>query len=129
MAHGLEDEIQRRFPRVLMVRVKTHPRQPQEIRRVTPVKGPEGLIETHFAKAPWFRLETIDRASQVIISQEYIQNPHCEEKTKKGLLVGRWLLNFKPDQVIVAQKKEGTALALLKEAGVEITLSTELYDL
>jgi len=36
--------------------------------------------------------------------------------------VGKWLLGFKRDQVLVAREKEGTASALLKEAGVEVIL-------
>jgi hypothetical protein len=39
--------------------------------------------------------------------------------------VGKWLLTFKPDQVFVAKEKEGTASALLKEAGVEVILVEE----
>jgi cation diffusion facilitator family transporter len=125
IAHWLEGEIQRRFPRVLMIRVKTLPRYAKEIRRLTPVKDPGGSVEAHLAKAPWFLLETIDRNTEVATSQEYVQNPHWQEETKKGLLVGRWLLSFKPDQVIVANAKEGTAMALLKEAGVEVLSSAQ----
>ena len=40
-----------------------------------------------------------------------------------GFLVGKWLLEFKPDQVVLPRDKEGTAAALLKEAGVEIKLA------
>jgi hypothetical protein len=40
--------------------------------------------------------------------------------------VGKWLLGFKPDQVVVVEKKEGTAAALLSEAGVELILSSDL---
>jgi len=81
---------------------------------------PEGSPAEHLAKAPWFLLETIDRTSTNIISQEYMKNPYWEEERKRGYLVGQWLLGFKPDQVRVTEQREGTALALLKEAGVEI---------
>ncbi|MBW2564892.1 MAG: hypothetical protein JRE29_12825, partial [Deltaproteobacteria bacterium] len=57
---------------------------------------------------------------------EYIRNPHWQAETKKGFLVGKWLLGFKPDQVVVVEKKEGTAAALLSEAGVELLLSSDL---
>ena len=43
----------------------------------------------------------------------------------KSLLVGRWLLGLKPDQVAVAEIKEGTAAVLLKEAGVELILAKD----
>ncbi len=36
--------------------------------------------------------------------------------------MGKWLLSLKPDQITVASKREGTAIALLKEAGVEIII-------
>ena len=61
-------------------------------------------------------------AGNKIIKREYLQNPHWQAETKRGFLVGKWLLGFKPDQVLVAREKEGTALALLKEAGIEVLL-------
>jgi cation diffusion facilitator family transporter len=122
IAHVLENEIHQHFPRVVMVSVKPHSRQSIHFRRLTPVKKPGGPIETHLARAPWFLVETVDRKSHETIGQEYVQNPHWQEETKKGLLVGRWLLGLKPDQVVVAEIKEGTAAVLLKEAGVELIL-------
>ena len=37
----------------------------------------------------------------------------------------KWMLTLKPDQVFVVREKEGTASALLKEAGVEVILVEE----
>ena len=91
---------------------------------MTPVKALEGKVEEHIPLAPWFLLETVDRKSGKILDREYIQNPHWKAETKKGFLVGRWLLRFKPDQVIVTEdKKESTAIELLREAGVELILA------
>ena len=56
------------------------------------------------------------------IFRSYVQNPYWQAETKRGFLVGKWLLDFKPDQLFVASEKEGTASALLKEAGVEVIL-------
>jgi cation diffusion facilitator family transporter len=125
IAHLLEEEIRRRFPRVVMASIKPHSRRSTQLQRLTPVKAPGGDMEAHLAKAPWFLHETIDRSSQEIIRQEYVQNPHLDAETKRGFLVGRWLLEFKPDQVIVVREKEGTAIALLKEAGVEVLLAKD----
>lgn len=36
-----------------------------------------------------------------------------------------WLLGLKPDQVAVAEIKEGTAAVLLREAGVELILAND----
>jgi cation diffusion facilitator family transporter len=123
IAHQLENEIKRHFPRVVMVSVKPHSRQTDHFRRLTPVKKPGGPIEPHLARAPWFLIESVDRRSRETIGQEYVQNPHWQEETKKGLLVGRWLLSLKPDRVVVSEIKEGTAAVLLKEAGVELILA------
>ncbi len=119
ITHALEADIRRNFPRVVMSRVRAHSHQPETIRRFTPVKAPGGDIETHIAKAPWFLLETIDRSSKKVTSQEFLKNPYWQEEHKRGFLVGRWLLGLKPDQVVLGEEKEGTAVALLKEAGVE----------
>jgi len=123
ISHSLEHEICRQFSRVVMARIKTHSRQPKHIRRLTPLKEPEGPVAEHFSKAPWFLMETIERVSNKIIRQENLQNPYWQAETKRGFLVGKWLLELKPDQVVLPQDKEGTAAALLKEAGVEIKLA------
>jgi predicted Fe-Mo cluster-binding NifX family protein len=93
---------------------------------LTPVKEPGAHIEPHLARSPWFLIETVDRKSHEITSQEYVQNPHWKEETKKGLLVGRWLLSLKPDQVVATEIKEGTAVVLLREAGVELILAKDI---
>ena len=122
IAHWLENEIRRCFPLVVMVRISTLCRQSAQFLRLTPVKAPNSDVEIHLAKAPWFCIETVERSSNEISERKYVQNPYWNAETKRGFLVGKWLLDFKPDQVLVARKKEGTALALLKEAGVEIIL-------
>jgi len=73
--------------------------------------------------APWFHVEVIDRTSKALIHQEYVRNPNAQAERKKGFLVGRWLLDLKPDQVVLEREKEGTAVALLREAEVEIILA------
>lgn len=122
ISHWLETEIHRAFPLVVMARVKTQRSQSAHFLRFTPVKAPNGDIEVHLAKAPWFCIETVERSSNKIIKREYLQNPHWQAETKRGFLVGKWLLGFKPDQVLVAREREGTASALLKEAGIEVLL-------
>ncbi len=121
----LEKEILEGFPRVVMIRIKALCHKPEHIHRFIPVDGPKGILAKHLAKAPWFLLQTIDSISNDVISEEYIRNPYSMEKHKRGFLVGKWLLEFKPDQVIVAYKKEGTVQALLEEAGVEINLARD----
>jgi cation diffusion facilitator family transporter len=124
IAHVLEEEIIRQFPRVVMASIKAHSHQPEQIHRMTPVKTPDGEVEAHIPLAPWFLMETVDRKSGSVLDQEYIQNPHCKAERKKGFLVGRWLLGFKPDQVVIAEdNNESTAIELLREAGVELVLS------
>ena len=120
ISHSLENDICIRFPRVVMARIKTHSRLPENLRRFTPVKEPGGPLEARLARAPWFLLEIIDRTSRKIISQEYLQNPHGEAERKRGFLVGKWLLELKPDQIVLQEEKEGTVVALLREAGVEL---------
>ncbi|NNK85731.1 MAG: cation diffusion facilitator family transporter [Desulfobacterales bacterium] len=126
IGHNLENNILQAFSQVVMTSVKFHCHEPDKFLRITPVKNSKGEIEAHLAKAPLFLLETINRDDGKISHREYIHNPHCHAKTKKGFLVGKWLLGFKPDQVVVLEKKEGTATALLGEAGIELILSSEL---
>lgn len=102
-----------------MARVRPHYEHTGQTRRITPVAFSEGGRAGHFAKAPWFLVETIDETGE-IVRREYLKNPHAEAERKRGYLVGTWLLGLKPDQVVAEEGQEGTAVALLREAGVEI---------
>jgi cation diffusion facilitator family transporter len=128
ISQALEHDIRSKFSRVIMARIKTHVHRSEHIRRLTPVTKPDGPPAEHIARAPWFLLETIDRTSSHTINQEYLKNPHEQEERKRGFLVGHWLLELNPDQIVVAEKKEGTTSALLKEAGVEILDAEDLTN-
>ncbi len=120
VSDSLEHEITRRFPRVVMARVRPHFHPTPEIRIITPVTDPQGHIADHLAKAPWFLVETFDRTSGALTHKELVENPYRNVEKKRGYLVGSWLLSLKPDKVIVAKVREGTADALLKGAGVTV---------
>lgn len=123
ISHRLEEELCRKFPRVVMARIKTHIPESRYIRRLTPLKDRGGEIEARLARAPWFMEQVFDRKSQAVVSEKYFQNPYWEEDSKRGFLVGKWILGLNPDQVMVVMEKEGTAFELLKEAGIEFVLS------
>ena len=119
----LEEEIPEKFPRVVMARIRPHFGRADVLRRLTPVDHPdgEGKIYPHLGKAPWFLLEKVEAESGRVLAREFLENPHCHVEKKKGLLVGSWLLLLKPDIVIVPEEAAaGTAMALLREAGVDI---------
>lgn len=119
----LEEEIPEKFPRVVLARIRPHYGRAEVIRRLTPVDHPDGKgkIFPHLGKAPWFLLEKVEEATGKVIGREFLENPHRHAEKKKGLLVGSWLLQLKPDIIIVKKGADtGTAMALLREAGVEI---------
>jgi predicted Fe-Mo cluster-binding NifX family protein len=91
------------------------------LKRVAPVAGPDGNLFGHLGSAPWFLVETMERKSMKIV-REYVENPYADEERKKGYHVGRWLLTLKPDELCLPldASLDGTAVALLREAGVEI---------
>ena len=75
----------------------------------------------HLSSSPWFLLEKINRKNGVV-RREYIENPFWQESKKKGFKVGQWLLSLKPDIMVInpATHKQGVALTLLEQAGVEM---------
>ncbi len=115
-----ETLIPRKFSRVVMARIRPHFASDPVICRVTPVIRPEGEPSYHLVKLPWFLVETVDTVRQQVIRREYLENPYVEEEKKKGLLVGNWLLLVKPDEIVVPGNHQGTAAALLREAGGDI---------
>ncbi len=120
VADRLEELIPRKFPLVVMARIRPHFAADTLIRRITPVEKPEGPPSPHFARAPWFLVETIDTARKQTTKRQYLENPYLQSEKKRGLQVGQWLLSLKPDEVIVPTDHHGTATTLLRQAGVEI---------
>lgn len=117
----LESDIPEKFPLVVMARVRPHYGHGDTVKRIAPVVKPDGELTGHVGSAPWFLVETIHQKSMKVI-REYMENPYVKEERKKGFLVGRWLLSLKPDELCVPEEAhlDGTAVALLKEAGVDI---------
>jgi predicted Fe-Mo cluster-binding NifX family protein len=120
ISHALETEIKRRFPRVVMVRIRSHPRESDHLRRITPMTRPNGEIKLHLGTAPWFQIEDIDRESGERLDVRFVQNPHADAASRRGYHVGKWLLSMQPDEIVASEDKEGTPILLLKEAGVKI---------
>ncbi len=125
VADRIENEIIANFPRVVMARIRPHFAESGDFVRITPVTGPEGQVAEHFARAPWFLVETLNPETWKVKGRRIIENPYKDVERKRGFLVGKWLLSLKPDQVIIARKHGGTAEALLKEAGVQILAAAE----
>ena len=119
VADRLEEELLVEFPGLVLARIRPHYAPGKYMRRVTPVQGPNGEISLHLGKAPWFLVETMKTDTKEVIKRKFVENRYKDAERKKGLLVGRWLLKLKPDE-LVAEDTESVALVLLKEAGVEI---------
>ncbi len=120
LSHNLEHELISAFPRLASVRVRAQTLPKDSLKRITPLAGPDGGVAAHFARAPYFRVDQIDRASGKVLDSQTLPNPHADAESKRGLLVGRWLLEQNPDQVCMVDTQKGTAAALLSEAGVEL---------
>lgn len=120
VADRLEEELLVEFPGLVLARIRPHYAKGEFTRRVTPVKNPEGELSVqHLASSPWFLIETINTESQDVKKRQFIENRYKDAEKKRGMLVGRWLLKLKPDE-IVAEDSESVAMLLLKEAGVDI---------
>ena len=119
VADRLEELIPKRFPLVVMARIRPHYSSDHVIRRLTPVTRPEGPVSRHFVKAPWFLVETVDSRTGTVLKREFVENPYQEVEKRRGLLVGNWLLSLKPDEVVVPEERGTTATRLLREAGVD----------
>lgn len=121
VADRLEEDLYRRFPRVVMAHIRTHHGHGDSIRRMVPVNDENGDVAEHFASAPYFRLETVDGKSGAVTQQKYVKNPHAKSEKARGLYLGRWLLSFRPDEVMVGEHGVGkTAGFLLREAGIRL---------
>ena len=120
VADRLEILIPQKFPLVVMARIRPHYSADTIIQRIIPVDRPDGELSRHFVKSPWFLIETVDTQNASVIKKHYVENPFVDVKKKKGLLLGKWLLSFKPDEVQVPDVHAGTAVTLLRESGVEV---------
>ncbi len=122
----LEEELLVEFPGLVLARIRPHFAVGKFSRRVIPVQSPDGQLSVQpLASAPWFLVETINNESKEVKKRQFVENRYRSAKKKKGLLVGRWLLKLKPDEV-VAEESDSVALVLLKEAGVEMIQPSSL---
>ncbi len=120
VADRLEEELLVEFPGLVLARIRPHYAQGEFTRRVVPVQNPEGEYSLqHLASAPWFLVETVNTDTRDVKKRQFVENPYKHAEKKKGMLVGRWLLGLKPDE-IVAEDNDSTALLFLKAAGVEV---------
>jgi cation diffusion facilitator family transporter len=120
VADRLEEDLYRQFPRVVMAHIRTHHDHGSTFRRMTPMPGPDPEAPVHFASAPSFCIEVVDAETGEVQESEVVENPHAGAERGKGLLVGRWLLSFRPDEVVVAHGAGRTAAFVLREAGVRL---------
>ncbi len=120
ISHSLEDKIREEFPRVVMARIKTHSVMSSEIRRLVPLDAYRGSPVGYLPRAPWFLIEILDRKTRAVSRSRYIQNPYHDIKKRRGFLVGTWLLEFRPNEIVVHDETWNPAISLLKEAGVEL---------
>ncbi len=119
VADRLEEDIPQQFPKVVMARIRPHYSRGEFIRRVTPVDLPDGRRVDHMTTAPWFLVETVRVSNGKVERRKFIENKYKDAVRRKGLLVGRWLLTLKPDE-LVAEDNDSTPITILKEAGVDI---------
>ncbi len=126
----LEEEIVRRFPQVVMAGVRPHFHDADEFVRIIPLEGPDKGVSSHFAKAPWFLVERKRRSDGGLIQRKFIKNPFLALEKRRGVQVGKWLLNFAPDEVYMPDnRKAGAIAAILEEAGVAIRPVSKIKDL
>lgn len=123
----LEEELLDNFPGLVLARVRPHYAPGEFMKRIVPVESPTGATSHRFATAPWFLVETMTTEGRVVKKREFVENRYRNAKKKKGLLVGRWLLKLKPDEV-VTEDHESVALELLKDSGVEVVQPSSLIS-
>ncbi len=119
VADRLEEEIIKRFPKVVMARIRPHYTRGDFVRKITPIDQPNGNYYSHMTAAPWFMIETVRVSSGKIAKCQFVENKHRNAERRKGLLIGKWLLSLKPDMV-VAEDNDSTPITILKESGVDI---------
>jgi cation diffusion facilitator family transporter len=125
VADRLEVELLEEFPGLVLARIRPHYSPGDFFKRVTPVKSSRGEFSDQFATAPWFLVETMTTEGRVVKKRQFVENRYKDAEKKKGLLVGRWLLKLKPDEV-VTYERDSVAMELLKDAGVEIVQPSSL---
>ena len=125
VADRLEEELLDEFPGLVLARIRPHYAPGEFMKRIVPLESPEGERSQSFATAPWFLVETMTTEGRVVKKREFVENRYRNAEKKKGLLVGRFLLKLKPDEV-VTEDHESVALELLKDSGVEVVQPSAL---
>ncbi len=106
-------------------------------RYAIPLSSHDGTISTHFGKAPYFAIVTLNRANSddIVEEQRIIANPHQNVETAKGIRVAEWLVTQKIDVILIKEDVSNKGPEyIFRDAGVKLisseknTLSDALSD-
>ena len=105
-AHAISERIEARIhkdvPHVERVRIHYEPHQPTHRRIAVPLADSKQEMSEDFGKAPYFAMFLVHTADRSIETEDILPNPHQHVDKARGILVAKWLVNEKADEILVA---------------------------
>lgn len=120
IADDIEQTIQQKFNSVESVFIHVEPSRAEQVRAIIPVReinGLESKVYSHFGRAPYFAIITIQRDDIEI--EDFYLNEFLEQKKHIGLHVVKVLVNYDLDMLFTSKIGE-ISFSLLKENFIDI---------
>lgn len=121
LTHEAQRAIRERRPEVEGVILHVEPRKEKVRRVVLPVKNAEGVsaaLETHFGRAKWFLIATIE--GDRMVSHTIEKNPFQTKEVRAGLAAINWLVKEKEINAAVVREIGEISYHTLRDNYVEV---------
>jgi cation diffusion facilitator family transporter len=120
----IEQNIRQAVPHVDRVLIHAEPLERTHLRYAIPLADLQGTVSEHFGEAPFFALVTLRLADGQVEQQQIVANPHTAVAKAKGIRVAEWLVDQKPDAVLLKESLQGKGPTyVFGDAGVEMVLT------
>ena len=122
----VEEKIKASVANIDRVLIHYEPSSKTVCRYAIALAGDKRVISQHFGESPFFIIVDINLKDNKVIHQEIIANPYLELDKGRGIKIAEFLLDRKPDKVVVAESlsRKGPGYALA-DAGVEVINATD----
>ena len=102
ISEKIEARIHREVPHVERVTIHYEPHRPARLRIAVPLEDSRQEMSESFGTAPYFALLAVHTADRRVEKQDVLTNPHQQVDKARGILVAKWLVNQKIDEILVA---------------------------
>jgi cation diffusion facilitator family transporter len=102
ISERIEARIRKEISHVERVNIHYEPHRATHRRIAVPLAESKQEMSENFGRAPYFAIFLVRVIDGAVEGQDILANPHQHVDKARGILVGKWLVNQKIDEILVA---------------------------